>query len=270
MKRIRSAFTLIELLVVIAIIAILAAILFPVFAQAKVAALKTVALSNAKQIGIATQLYSDANDDMLIKSYFGFRPAGGQWGPVYFDWRYSLDPYLARAKGLLADPTSQFKDEKFFNRSYYDPANAKNDIYVSGNFAVNGHVIGFANGDLNDPINTPTGLASANQVDEPADTIMLVPNRSRWRDLKWNFASKTKEPQANWCILTRGTNAPVCPPRDQGAIHTVGKVAAFVWLDTHAKGMSVTQTFQQKDRWLSKATNQEITTVMNSLYDEYK
>jgi prepilin-type N-terminal cleavage/methylation domain-containing protein/prepilin-type processing-associated H-X9-DG protein len=59
----RKAFTLIELLVVIAIIAILAAILFPVFAQAKLAAKKTADLSNAKQIGTASQLYLSDNDD---------------------------------------------------------------------------------------------------------------------------------------------------------------------------------------------------------------
>ncbi len=57
------AFTLIELLVVIAIIAILAAILFPVFAQAKTAAKKTSALNSVKQIGTAMQLYvADYND----------------------------------------------------------------------------------------------------------------------------------------------------------------------------------------------------------------
>ncbi len=59
------AFTLIELLVVIAIIAILAAILFPVFAQAKFAAKKTVDLSNAKQIGTTTKLYLGDNDDTM-------------------------------------------------------------------------------------------------------------------------------------------------------------------------------------------------------------
>ena len=65
MKQIRRAFTLIELLVVIAIIAILAAILFPVFAQAKVAAKKAADISNLKQIGTATYIYTGDNDDQL-------------------------------------------------------------------------------------------------------------------------------------------------------------------------------------------------------------
>ena len=59
----KRAFTLIELLVVIAIIAILAAILFPVFAQAKAAAKKTNSLSNVKNLGTATQIYLSDSDD---------------------------------------------------------------------------------------------------------------------------------------------------------------------------------------------------------------
>ena len=59
----KSAFTLIELLVVIAIIAILAAILFPVFAQAKVAAKKTADLSNVKQLALGATMYTADNDD---------------------------------------------------------------------------------------------------------------------------------------------------------------------------------------------------------------
>lgn len=67
----RYAFTLIELLVVIAIIATLAAILFPVFAQAKAAAKKTACLSNAKQIGTSSLIYATDNDDLFPSVYDG-------------------------------------------------------------------------------------------------------------------------------------------------------------------------------------------------------
>lgn len=65
MNKMHRAFTLIELLVVIAIIAILAAILFPVFAQAKSAAKKASCLSNVKQLGVASYLYGTDYDDYL-------------------------------------------------------------------------------------------------------------------------------------------------------------------------------------------------------------
>ena len=77
----RKGFTLIELLVVIAIIAILAAILFPVFAQAKEAAKKAACLSNLRQIGTAFVMYQGDYDDRLpdrrdLKSSLpgGYRP----------------------------------------------------------------------------------------------------------------------------------------------------------------------------------------------------
>jgi prepilin-type N-terminal cleavage/methylation domain-containing protein len=73
----RKAFTLIELLVVIAIIAILAAILFPVFAQAKLAAKKTADLSNLKQIGTGTFLYLSDYDDTLYPHRFNCKDSGG-------------------------------------------------------------------------------------------------------------------------------------------------------------------------------------------------
>jgi prepilin-type N-terminal cleavage/methylation domain-containing protein len=66
MHKTRNAFTLIELLVVIAIIAILAAILFPVFAQAKLAAKKTSSLSDVKQLALAWVMYGNDYDDTAV------------------------------------------------------------------------------------------------------------------------------------------------------------------------------------------------------------
>ncbi len=82
----RRAFTLIELLVVIAIIAILAAILFPVFAQAKEAAKKAACLSNAKQIGVGLYLYLGDSDDTLPMANYPAPPAyvGPPWTQFAF------------------------------------------------------------------------------------------------------------------------------------------------------------------------------------------
>lgn len=75
----RKGFTLIELLVVIAIIAILAAILFPVFAQAKVAAKKAADLSNVKQIGTSTILYLNDYDDTFYPHRNNCQDGNGNW-----------------------------------------------------------------------------------------------------------------------------------------------------------------------------------------------
>ncbi len=81
-------FTLIELLVVIAIIAILAAILFPVFAQAKAAAKSASALSNLKQVGLATHIYANDYDDGTVLT--DYAPTSEVSSPT---WATLLLPY---------------------------------------------------------------------------------------------------------------------------------------------------------------------------------
>ena len=119
------AFTLIELLVVIAIIAILAAILFPVFAQAKVAAKGIASLSNIKQLGTSTILYMGDSDD-----YF---PPATSWNnggdPISFGtgvgcspWTWLVLPYM-KTGGLYDDPLGpgQFKSNNKTVQEVYTP-----------------------------------------------------------------------------------------------------------------------------------------------------
>ncbi len=86
----RSAFTLIELLVVIAIIAILAAILFPVFAQAKEAAKKTACLSNDKQMATALFMYAGDSDDTLCQTSW----ESDATHPYQVHWSFLMQPYI--------------------------------------------------------------------------------------------------------------------------------------------------------------------------------
>jgi len=89
----KRAFTLIELLVVIAIIAILAAILFPVFAQAKMQAKKAADLSNLKQSGVAFLMYTNDADDLFPLGYRFIPDAPGTvtgtWG-----WNFNVSTPL--------------------------------------------------------------------------------------------------------------------------------------------------------------------------------
>jgi prepilin-type N-terminal cleavage/methylation domain-containing protein/prepilin-type processing-associated H-X9-DG protein len=123
MRKGSRAFTLIELLVVIAIIAILAAILFPVFAQAREKARQTSCLSNNKQMGLAKLMYSQDYDECMPLAFGWVNDAQGwYWNfwhgapqnwramtavraaiyPVH--WSNSTQPYIKNA-GLLACPS---------------------------------------------------------------------------------------------------------------------------------------------------------------------
>src|SRR5688572_20769118 len=81
-RRERAGFTLIELLVVIAIIAILAAILFPVFAQAREKARQTSCLSNMKQLGTSFMMYTQDYDERLPNSGLEAGCGGGPGGAL--------------------------------------------------------------------------------------------------------------------------------------------------------------------------------------------
>jgi prepilin-type N-terminal cleavage/methylation domain-containing protein/prepilin-type processing-associated H-X9-DG protein len=91
----RRAFTLIELLVVIAIIAILAAILFPVFAQAKAAAKKASSISNGKQISLANIMYAgDYDDTFVVNIAWDPNNAPATFnGRAYQPWTWLVLPY---------------------------------------------------------------------------------------------------------------------------------------------------------------------------------
>ncbi len=91
----RRAFTLIELLVVIAIIAILSAILFPVFAQAREKARQATCLSNLKQLGLASAMYSQDNDETMMVAQ-----TLGQTGNE-LRWPQLLAPYIKQRSFTL-------------------------------------------------------------------------------------------------------------------------------------------------------------------------
>jgi prepilin-type N-terminal cleavage/methylation domain-containing protein len=113
------AFTLIELLVVIAIIAILAAILFPVFAQAKAAAKKTAAISNAKQIGLGEMMYMGDVDDTFSPYFSGYDAATGKYAPADQEkyWPELVSSYIQKT----ANQGSQQATTDFLSQVYIDP-----------------------------------------------------------------------------------------------------------------------------------------------------
>jgi prepilin-type N-terminal cleavage/methylation domain-containing protein/prepilin-type processing-associated H-X9-DG protein len=104
---VRRAFTLIELLVVIAIIAVLAAILFPVFAQAKAAAKRTGAISNTKQVTLAAMMYMEDHDGDILPRYDACGVPGGPNFPTDRTrvWPALLLPYT-RSEQIYLDPAA--------------------------------------------------------------------------------------------------------------------------------------------------------------------
>lgn len=129
----KRAFTLIELLVVIAIIAILAAILFPVFAQAKAAAKKTQDLSNHKQIATAIMLYAGDYDDHSVSTHHDLET--GETIADLYTWFTPLQPYI-KNKQIFQDPVVSSNPTIFpSSMTLNDWLPNRTDYLINGYFA---------------------------------------------------------------------------------------------------------------------------------------
>jgi prepilin-type N-terminal cleavage/methylation domain-containing protein/prepilin-type processing-associated H-X9-DG protein len=216
----RKGFTLIELLVVIAIIAILAAILFPVFARAREQARKSACLSNAKQIALAMTMYAQDYDETLVLRYTGPDPAT----KIQRSWKDSIEPYLKSADiyRCPSNPAAQRPDAQGKYPGGYamwlpDPPLAVN-------------IPGAA---------YPQPMAG---VAYPANSLIVLEHAYKWTDtgpyLQYNEPSKD-------------ANA-VAGPSEWNSGHDK-KACNIVYLDGHAKWSTLLGTF---DRRQADGTNE--------------
>jgi prepilin-type N-terminal cleavage/methylation domain-containing protein/prepilin-type processing-associated H-X9-DG protein len=162
-SRLRPAFTLIELLVVIAIIAILAAILFPVFAQARSKARQSACLSNIKQLGTGLMMYAQDYDETLpLNDYVGngLAPLAGWRDPRAGDsWCSGIYPYVKNFQIYVCPEAVEHPDP---NSPWRGPVrNEDGAISYLMNYATRGRPIA--------------------SVPAPADLIFLHEGDRRWR-----------------------------------------------------------------------------------------
>lgn len=181
----KKAFTLIELLVVIAIIAILAAILFPVFAQAKLAAKKTADLSNTKQLGTAMQIYIGDWDDVFPVANHRNSEPGLEGQEIHWSWM--LAPYVKNEQIFVSpgDKNGGWAPGCFNqannNRGFGIPGGQTNGCaqqgYPAGVFTAQVARLSYIGNQLLMPRKrqaTDTATAvSATQVDNVSGTILL-------------------------------------------------------------------------------------------------
>ncbi len=157
------AFTLIELLVVIAIIAILAAILFPVFQKVRENARRTSCASNEKQIGLALIQYVQDTDEVLPFSFYG--SAGDSDATTNFKWMDAAYPYI-KSEAVFTCPSDSVSPSYHY-RSGHD----------YGSYGLNGAYS--AAGDAQTPPRSSAlYLVTLPQVVVPADTVWVTDNNN--------------------------------------------------------------------------------------------
>ena len=186
----RKAFTLIELLVVIAIIAILAAILFPVFAQAKLAAKKTACVSNQKQATLGAIMYAGDSDDMFPLAEYGDDYSAAT---PHITWTTTVYPYVKNGDQLV-DPVAGNKVSTGKAGVFVDPAApvvnqtavGQEGYYFGVNRLIctadyNGGETWFNNAGQVLPSLTSTG------IDAPADRVLMAAKGLNTTQDGWNY-----------------------------------------------------------------------------------
>ena len=178
----KRGFTLIELLVVIAIIAILAAILFPVFARAREKARQTSCLSNQKQIALAWKMYTDDYDG-AIPPYCARVWTNGYGGDYYWDrerhWFQLVQPYIKSVQAFQCPSDPHANQETWWGYGV--------------SYAYNGYYLHTENWGLVDQ-----GATNIAQIDKPAQTLMAgegeegmfflyMPSHMEYDNLSWRF-----------------------------------------------------------------------------------
>jgi prepilin-type N-terminal cleavage/methylation domain-containing protein/prepilin-type processing-associated H-X9-DG protein len=211
-RNLNRAFTLIELLVVIAIIAILGAILFPVFAQAKEAAKKTQSISNLKQIGLAWTMYSGDCDDMLMRV-----SVKGPGAKVTYWWGSFDGTTLREEEGLLYPYTKGKGVQK-------DPSLSKELRTVIGQTGYGYNYQYLSPSTYAPPTYAETPVpVNFSQVGDVANTVAFG---SSARINNWSYPTPTLE--ANTYLEPPSSDFPSFHARHSGK-------GTILWVDTHAK-----------------------------------
>ena len=215
MRKMRKhGFTLIELLVVIAIIAILAAILFPVFASARENARKTQCLSNEKQISLALMQYTQDYDEQFPLNRF-------DWPNVPYTWREAVQPYI-KSIPVFRDPSNP--DANVVYTAGKEPGvdtGCWGSPQVPKSYTLNGHKFN-KDGDHK-------GAALA-EFAEPAQTLMLM-----------DVSSNGCPDSGNWCLT--------CPEACNclKLRHRCGNNWGFA--DGHVQWLKVERTIAPYNMW---------------------